>query len=138
MSGPLASVRIAGAGIDVTPVNRVARLIADHAGTLSRIFTRSERAHADRARGRRREARYAQCFASKEAVMKALGTGWRSDVAFPEIDTQARDACGAIQLTGGALAEARRRGIARVFVSAAATRAEAIASAVAEGPADAL
>jgi holo-[acyl-carrier protein] synthase len=131
------TVCIVGAGLDVTPVERVARLITDHADSLARIFTATERAHADRVRGRRRDVRYAECFAAKEAVMKAIGTGWRSDVAWPDIDTRVRDARGGVVLTGGALAEAQRRGIARMFVSAGSTRTDAVASAVAEGNLDA-
>ena len=64
----------------MTPIARVGKLVGDHAGALERIFTPGERGFCDAVGGRRRDARYAAAFAAKEAVMKALGTGWRADV----------------------------------------------------------
>jgi holo-[acyl-carrier protein] synthase len=123
---------ITGTGVDVTPIARVARLVADHAARLDRIFTAAERGFCDAARGRTRDARYARAFAAKEAVMKALGTGWRSDLEWSDIDTRGADR-GGITLSGGTRLAAERLGVARVLVSDAVTIDSAIASAVAEG-----
>ena len=103
---------------------------------LARIFTPGERRFCDAVRGRRRAARYAAAFATKEAVMKALGTGWRADVEWSDIDTQAIDARGGIVLCGGIRSAAERIGVTRVLVSASATRESAVASAVAEVSSD--
>ena len=127
---------IVGLGIDVTPIARVGRLVGDHAAALARIFTPGERGFCDAVQGRRRDARYAAAFAAKEAVMKALGTGWRADVEWSEIDTRTIDGHGGVALAGGIRRAAERMGVARVLVSAAATRDSAVASAVAEGSAD--
>jgi holo-[acyl-carrier protein] synthase len=126
---------IVGTGVDVTPIARVGRLVGDHSGTLARIFTPGERGFCDAVQGRRRDARYAAAFAAKEAVMKALGTGWRSDVAWSDIDTRTIDAHGGIALSGGIRRAAERLGVARVLVSASAAGESAVASAVAEGSA---
>lgn len=127
---------IVGLGVDVTPIARVARLVGDHAAVLARIFTPGERRFCDAVRGRRRAARYAAALATKEAVMKALGTGWRADVEWSDIDTQAIDARGGIVLSGGIRSAAERIGVTRVLVSASATRESAVASAVAEVSSD--
>lgn len=122
---------IAGAGVDVAPIARVARLVRDHADDLGRIFTAGERRHCDCAGDRARDARYAAAFASKEAVFKALGTGWRSDLEWADVDTSSTHAHGGVALSGGVRREAERQGIARVFVSASITSAAAVATAVA-------
>jgi holo-[acyl-carrier protein] synthase len=122
---------IAGAGVDVAPIARVARLVRDHADDLGRIFTSGERRHCDAARPRARDGRYAAAFASKEAVFKALGTGWRSDLEWADVDTSDTNADGGVALSGGVRREAERQGVARVFVSASITSAAAVAAAVA-------
>jgi holo-[acyl-carrier protein] synthase len=124
---------IMGAGVDVTPIARVARLVEDHWAGLGRIFTPGERAFCDAARGRRRDARYAAAFAAKEAVMKALGTGWRADVEWSDIDTRTIEPDGGIALSGGIRAAADGLGVRRVLVSTSATSESAVAAAVAEG-----
>ena len=122
---------IAGAGVDVAPIARVARLVRDHAADLDRIFTAGERRHCDRAPAPARAGRYAAAFAAKEAVFKALGTGWRSDLEWSDVDTSGIDVNGGVALTGGVRREAVRQGVARVLVSAAITSASAVATAVA-------
>jgi holo-[acyl-carrier protein] synthase len=126
---------IVGLGVDVTPIARVGRLVGDHSAALERIFTPGERGFCDAVQGRRRHARYAAAFAAKEAVMKALGTGWRADVAWSDIDTRAIDAHGGIALSGGIGRAAERLGVTRVLVSTSAAGESAVASAVAEGSA---
>jgi len=41
---------IGGAGVDVAPIARVARLVRDHQADLDRIFTARERQHCEAAR----------------------------------------------------------------------------------------
>jgi holo-[acyl-carrier protein] synthase len=122
---------IAGAGVDVAPIARVARLVRDHQADLDRIFTARERQHCDAVRRPARDGRYAAAFAAKEAVFKALGTGWRSDLEWSDVDTGTVDAGGAVVLTGGVSREAARQGIVQVFVSASVTRLCGVAAAIA-------
>jgi len=126
---------VVGTGFDVTSVARVARLVRDHAAELDRIFTRQELAYCTGGPARRREARYAGAFAGKEAVLKALGIGWRSDIDWSEIDTGRGDGTGAVTLTGGAARAAERQGVTRVILSVAFTSHTALAAALAEGAA---
>ena len=127
---------ILGIGVDVAPIVRVARLVEQHASELQRIFTPGERTFCDSAPGRARDARYATAFAGKEAAMKALGTGWRGDVTWCDIDTASRDDRGAVTLLGGALRAARDQGVSRVLISVSTTRMAAVAAAIAERDGD--
>ena len=128
---------ITGAGIDVTPIARVARLIGAHREDIRRILTAREQQACAAAPARHRDGQYAAAFAAKEAVLKALGTGWRSDIEWSDIDTPPLRNGGLAGLSGGAAREAHRQGVARVFVSAAVTGDSAVAAAVAEGDEDA-
>jgi holo-[acyl-carrier protein] synthase len=123
---------IVGMGIDVVRISRVALFITDHAADLDRVFTERERAFCERT-ARRRAARYAAIFAAKEAVMKALATGWRSDVGFPDIETRDPDAPNEAVLRHRVRLVADDRGIARVLLSTASTADTAMAAAVAAG-----
>ena len=127
---------ILGLGIDVVLIARVARLVRDHSAALPRIFTSDERRFCDAVDGPRREARYAAAFAAKEAVMKALGTGWRADVNWSDIDTWTSEAHSGITLSGSLRRAAEVQGVWRVLVSASTAGESAVASAVAEGGAD--
>ena len=89
---------------------------------------------AERARiARRGSETAAGLFAAKEAVSKALGTGFRG-FGFQDIevipDAMGRPVCG---LTGGALARLRAMGGLRVWVSISHSGGFAMAVAVVEG-----
>ena len=124
---------ILGSGIDVVSISRVSRLIDHDAGSVDRVFTERERAFCERGPVRHRAARYAAVFAAKEAVMKALATGWRSDVGFGDIETRDPDAPGEAVLRGSVRTVADDLGIDRMLLSTARTVHTAIAAAVATG-----
>jgi holo-[acyl-carrier protein] synthase len=75
---------IAGHGIDIVEIARIERMLAEHGDRfVERCFTPMERTYCD-AGGARRGERYAVRFAAKEATFKALGTGWRSGIAWTD------------------------------------------------------
>ncbi|MBI3623100.1 holo-ACP synthase [Candidatus Pacearchaeota archaeon] len=80
---------IIGHGIDTIEVERVEKAI-DRFGDrfLSRIYTDYERSLCDYGKGQARFQRYAGYWASKEAAMKALGTGNRQGVTYKDIETR--------------------------------------------------
>jgi holo-[acyl-carrier protein] synthase len=123
---------ILSVGIDAADIERVERFLSDHPARLEQVFTAGERAYCEAGAGRRRGARYAAAFSAKEAVMKALGTGWRSDVDWSEIDTASRRADGGVLLSGGAREIAERHGVARILISVATTAETTMAMAVAD------
>ena len=76
---------IVGLGVDIAEINRMESAIARHGQTfLHRVFTPAEIAYCERHRNR--FERYAGRFAVKEAVMKALGTGWARGVRWVDIE----------------------------------------------------
>src|SRR6201997_5633166 len=83
---------IVGTGIDIAEVPRIRESIQRFGKRfLDRIFTEGEIRYCD-SKANRAE-RYAARFASKEAAMKALGTGWNHGVRW-------RD-CEVVRMPGG-------------------------------------
>jgi holo-[acyl-carrier protein] synthase len=122
---------IRGIGIDVIEVDRIRRATVRWGeGFLSRVFTPGERRHAGVALTS--AERLAGRFAAKEAVMKALGLGWRR-MAWREIEIEG-DPLGrpVVRLTGRAAEVAAELGVQAWFVSISHTRTLAVAHAVAE------
>lgn len=121
-------------GVDLVEVARIASMLAIHGDRFPmRCFTESERAYADSALGLRAQ-RYAARFAAKEAVLKALGTGWRSGITWKDIEVS-RLPTGepGLRLRGRCAEIAAGLRIARWHVSLSHTTASAIASVLACG-----
>jgi len=98
---------ILGIGSDLVDVRRIEAVIARHGERfLSRIFTDTERAKAER-RANRVET-YAKRFAAKEACAKALGTGLRRGVFWRDMGVvNLPGGRPTLRLTGGALRRLR-------------------------------
>jgi len=94
---------ILGIGSDLVDVRRIERALERHGERfLTRIFTATERATADR-RAKRYET-YAKRFAAKEACAKALGTGLRAGVFWRDMGVvNLASGRPTMRLTGGAL-----------------------------------
>lgn len=117
---------IYGVGTDLTEPERIARACRRETFT-HRVFTERERREAAV-----RSRRLAGDFAVKEAVAKALGTGFRD---FGPLDIEVlRDELGKpyVELHGGALELAERLGIGNIHVSLTDTDSLVCAFAVAE------
>ena len=111
-------------------------MLADHPERFrDRVFTPDEIAYCEASRKRAPE-HFAARFAAKEAVLKALGTGWRDGIAWTDIEIR-RDPAGIplIRLSGEAAAIATRQGITGWLVSLTHTTQLAQASIIAMGPA---
>jgi len=96
---------IIGLGTDLCDIRRVARVIERHGERfLMRVFTEAERAHAERRTGDARIGTYAKRWAAKEAVVKALGTGFAQGVAHSQLGVVNRPGgAPTMVLTGAAL-----------------------------------
>lgn len=125
---------VVGHGVDLVEVERVRRLVSRHGEhALQRIFTDGERAYS---LGTRRASEHlAARFAAKEAVFKALGTGWRRGIAWVDAEV-VTEASGRprVALHGTAAGVARSLGIVDWQLSLSHTSTHAIASAIALGP----
>lgn len=126
---------IVGTGVDLIEVERVQRALSRPATGerfRQRVFTENEIAYCE-SRGRPRYQSYAARFAAKEAVMKALGTGWNRHVGWNDIEVlRQRGRAPTIVLHGKAAQFAARCGIARIHLSLSHTPSLAIAYVAAE------
>lgn len=76
---------IKGLGNDIISIERIVHIIERHGKSfLDRTFTIEEQAYCQKHRESQRH--YAGRFAAKEAIVKALGTGFREGVDFLEIE----------------------------------------------------
>ena len=123
---------IIGHGIDLVRIDRIATMIDKHGSHfLDRCFTATEQAYCqDHSHPAQH---YAGRFALKEAVLKALGTGWRGQIAWTDIDAP-RAASGrpVVILSGECGRIAESLGIRRWHISISHAGDYAMASAVAE------
>lgn len=105
-------------GIDLVEVSRIERMLADHGERfLDRVFTVHERGDCEATPSRRGE-RLAARFAVKEAALKALGTGWRSGIAWTDVETRLEPSgAPVLRLHGRARELAQEQGLDRWMVS---------------------
>jgi holo-[acyl-carrier protein] synthase len=75
---------IFGIGTDLIEVERVAEKMEKKAGFKELVFSAHEIEHCETMS--RKYEHYAARFAAKEALLKAMGTGWRNGTAFNEIE----------------------------------------------------
>jgi holo-[acyl-carrier protein] synthase len=118
---------IAGLGIDMIEVERIASRIAKEQGFRELVFSAAEIAYCQ-SKAHPYE-HYAARFAAKEAFFKALGTGWSAGTAFHEIEVLP-DAQGKpeVHLLGQTALMLQNAGIGRILVSL--THLASLASAV--------
>lgn len=117
-------------GVDIVEVGRIAAMLAEHGEHfLDRVFTPAEREYAQSSK--RRDEHLAGRFAAKEAVLKALGTGWSQGIAWTDVEVT-RSPAGepGIQLSGKARDIAHALGIGRWVLSLSHTENYAVASAI--------
>ena len=122
---------IIGHGVDLVETARITELCQRHGDRfLNRVFTDAERDYAQSSK--RRDEHLAARFAAKEAVLKALGTGWRTGIAWRDVEV-GRQASGRpfVTLSGGARDVALMLGVSEVQVSLTHTESHAMASAIA-------
>ena len=107
---------VIGVGTDLCAVSRIARAM-EKERFMARVFTEGERAYvASRGAGAARSA--AAMFAAKEAVAKALGTGFSGGVAPGQIEvTHEPGGAPGIALSGAALERLGEMGGDRVLIS---------------------
>lgn len=120
-------------GVDIVENARFASLLDRHPERARRrLFTEAELAYAW---GKKREIEHlAARFAAKEAVLKALGTGWADGIAWTDVEvTRADNGRPGVRLSGLAAETAERLGIGDWLLSLSHTEHHAMASAIALG-----
>lgn len=123
---------LVGVGVDLCGIARIERAI-EKAHFYERVFTPEERAYLDQ-KGKSRAQSAAAMFAAKEAVAKALGTGFSGGV-MPWNISVVHDEKGApgAELTGAAKERLEQIGGADVRISLSHEGDSAIAFAVIGG-----
>lgn len=85
------SLVIVSIGIDIIEVRRVREVLRRTPRFALRVFTEAERAYCD-GRGPSVAAQhYAARFAAKEALLKALQTGWSGGISWQDIEIVSLD-----------------------------------------------
>ncbi|HYA85565.1 MAG TPA: holo-ACP synthase [Nitrospirota bacterium] len=74
---------IIGIGIDLVMIDRIDKA-GKHEGFLERLFTEREREYCSRQKFPAQH--YAARFAAKEAVLKAIGTGWSAGIKWTDME----------------------------------------------------
>ena len=121
-----------GHGTDLVEVERIREILSSHGHRfLQRLYTPGERAMA----GEVPSARFlAGRFAAKEAILKALGTGWIRGISWTDIDVgRLPSGKPTVLLSGGCRKLAQELGIVRLEVSITHTSEHAAATAIAMG-----
>lgn len=120
----------AGIGVDIVEIPRMERILERTPSFAARLFTDEERSYCDSSS--RPAAHYACRFAAREAVLKALGTGFGQGVGRKDVSVS-RDKYGkpCAVLSGRAHEIAREKGIVEVALSLSFTSDLAIANAMA-------
>ncbi|MDR3037590.1 MAG: holo-ACP synthase [Coriobacteriales bacterium] len=120
---------VAGLGVDIIEIERMERVLARTPRMRERVFSQGERAYAQAKA--RPVVHYALFFAAKEAVLKALGTGF-AGMAFTDVEVD-HDRYGrpVPVLRGRAQEIAQAQGVVEMQLSLSYTHAVGVASAVA-------
>ena len=124
---------IAGVGIDHVEIPEFSDLMEqDRASLLGRIFTTAEITAGEQRQDRLQY--FAARFAAKEALLKALGTGWTDEFDWKDIEVMAL-ASGApeIRLSGNVLALAQSVSLRKIHISLSHTSHFALAQVIVEG-----
>ena len=124
---------IVAIGIDLVEVDRIAEVFKRRGDRFrGRVFTEAEIDYCEKRASRL--ASYAARFAAKEAMMKALGTGWSDGIGWRDIEVIALgNGRPTVELHGRALERLREIGAIKSHVSLTHSGNFAIAQVVLEG-----
>jgi holo-[acyl-carrier protein] synthase len=122
-----------GIGTDITECLRIARMIERHGELfINRVYTPAEIKYCQSRKMATQH--FTGRWAAKEAIMKALGTGWRRGISWRDIEV--RNEPGGrpvVAVRGGAKDVVEQLGIREIQVSISHCRSHATAFAVAVG-----
>jgi len=119
-------------GIDIIEVARIREVLARTPRFTERVFTEAERSYCD-SRGVVAAQHYAARFAAKEAMLKALQTGWRGGIAWRDVEVAAHESGAPYLILRGMVRELfEKSGATAAHLSMAHTTEHAIAQVVLE------
>ena len=129
-------MNIVGIGTDIVECLRIAQMIERHGDLfINRVFTPREAEYCLERKASTQH--FAGRWAAKEAVLKAMGTGWARDIRWVDVEVR-NDQSGRpiIALGGGAREICEQLGVADMLISISHCRHYATAYALALGKDD--
>jgi holo-[acyl-carrier protein] synthase len=126
-------MKVLGIGTDIVECLRVSQMIERHGEHFTtRVFTPRENAYCSSRRLANQH--YAGRFAAKEAILKALGTGWNQGVEWTDIEVRSEPSGRpTVAFSGKAREICESKGIQEVMLSISHCRTHATAYALALG-----
>jgi holo-[acyl-carrier protein] synthase len=124
---------IKGIGVDIIETSRIREILEDKGEKfMNKAFTPDEQAYC-RNKKKGMYQSFGARFAAKEAVFKALGTGWQGGVGWLQVEiTNNELGKPSIKLSGRAKEIADEKGISTIHLSVSHTEGYCAAFAVAE------
>jgi len=126
-------MHVLGIGTDIIECLRIAQMIERHGEYfVGRVYTEHEIGYCSARKASTQH--YAGRWAAKEAVLKAMGTGWSRGISWRDVEIR-NDEGGRphVRLGGGAREICEKLGIADMLISISHCRSHAIAFATAVG-----
>jgi len=124
---------IIGIGTDITECLRIARMIERHGDLfITRVYTTEEIRYCQNRQ--QSTQHFAARWAAKEAILKALGTGWRRGINWCDIEIR-KEAGGkpVVAMRGGLQDLVEELGVQQLLISYSHCRTHATAYALALG-----
>ena len=123
---------IVAIGIDIIEVARIREVLSRTPSVAQRVFTAAERQYCD-SRGVASAQHYAARFAAKEAMLKALHTGWRGGISWQDVEVAAKTSGAPYLLLHGVVQELfTASGATKTHLSMSHTHEHAIAEVILE------
>ncbi len=118
-----------GLGVDIVEVERMRRVLTRTPRFAEKAFSEEERTYCDKRSDPAQH--YAARFAAKEAVLKALGTGFSNGIGLRDVEV-VRNPKGRplVSLHGRAAELAQAAGVLEIPLSLSHTQSEAVACAI--------
>ena len=123
---------IVSIGIDIIEVARIREVLARTPRFAHKVFSEAERNYCD-GRGAVAAQHYAARFAAKEAMLKALETGWRGGISWRDVEIASRESGAPYLIFHGVVLELfEKSGATVAHLSMSHTNEHAIAQVVLE------
>ncbi len=128
--------QIIGTGTDIIECLRIAQMIERHGDLfINRVYTPDEVAYC---RSRKQATQhFAGRWAAKEAILKALGTGWRRGITWRDVEVRSEPGGRPVVAVQGAVKDlVEQLGVVQILVSISHCRTHAVAYVIALGKDD--
>ena len=124
-------MNVVGLGTDIVECLRIAQMIEQHGELfIQRVYTPHEIDYCSSRKAATQH--FAGRWAAKEAVMKAVGTGWARGIKWQDVEVRNQASGGPIvRLAGGVREACERQSVGEILISISHCRSHATATAIA-------